>query len=312
MSEFNRLSEKQTMLHKALIHDYEEKIKIAKAEREIMGQYKEKRGAQIREIMSRSNFDMAAIEQLRKDDVRESKEFLDRVRPSLANRAATKNNHAQDRAKRSSIIVPGQQIMPVHSATLLASTGSSLENNPGEKGNPWILPWNPGQIRIKAADTPADNWGCGYLFGDPTYGAYTAQSNFFFTFIPDTTGNWFTEAQVNLSGFYILRADDSLFTCKECKAKLEIDYQVYQYYWSGYNSISIIDRDEGNVNEYGLIDQNYALSAQVALKAGDWVFIMMTVKISAWANGGGSYSEINFSDGTQNFIEPFLAIAFPN
>src|SRR5579871_4793417 len=149
MSEFNMLSEKQTMLHKALVHDYEEKIKVAKAEREIMGQYKEKRGAQIRDIMSRSNFDMAAIDQLRKDDVRESKEFLDRVRPSLANREATKNNHAQDRAKRSSIIVPGQQTMPVHSATLLASTGSSLENNPGEKGNPGYSPGIPARLGSK-------------------------------------------------------------------------------------------------------------------------------------------------------------------
>jgi hypothetical protein len=309
------LAQKFQLLHQEEVHSYEQQVKLAKENIEKNKTHSEKRQQQLREIMRKSHIDMDAIEKMEREDVAMGKKYIQETRPALLSNIGHAKNSREKLVLRSSVTIPGQITAPLFGSTLLATNHKSLEGNPGEKGNPWVLPWNPGQVRINAIDDltggDSSDWGCGYFFGDPTFGAYNAQAVFFFPFTPTVEGYWYITSYINLSGFYVLYANDSWWNCKNIKASVDAYVDIYQYFWNGQKHFPLLNIDADNISTNQIFSDFLAMDYQVALKTTDWAFVKVTIKISAFARGVGSFSEVNFSDGTQNFIEPLAAIAVP-
>src|SRR5262249_22770512 len=74
----------------------------------------------------------------------------------------------------------------------------------------------------------------------------------------------------------------------------------------------IVDEFENNGLRSGSIDQFLELPIQAQLRAdSEWyVFVRLRFLIHATAYSG--HSEINFADGSANFIEPLLVMASPD
>jgi hypothetical protein len=173
----------------------------------------------------------------------------------------------------------------------------------GESGNPWILPYNPEEINI-LQNSEGSGWGC-WAEGKPL----PVRWNVWFNFVPDETSVWDLIALFGFHGFYILKAHDGLFTCKEAEVFTEVKMNVYQYFWHGWKNFNLIDKDDDNIELTKFYDSGQLFDYTTNLKAGDSTWVLVQVSVRAYASGGGSYAEINFSDGAANYIKPFLLAA---
>jgi hypothetical protein len=48
-------------------------------------------------------------------------------------------------------------VIPPYATVLMSGDSRDLADVAGERGNPWVMPWNPGYIKIKQ-----ERWGGGY------------------------------------------------------------------------------------------------------------------------------------------------------
>jgi hypothetical protein len=295
-------------LQDAMVHTYEERLVQHRQRAEASQRRRQQREHQEREIMRAANVDVGRIDRLVEEDEAAANEFVQEVRPRLLQHPFMGVENANRQALRLSLQTHNSIVVPVYGATLLATDPANISGNPGVTGNPWVFPWNPGQVKMKATDW-GEGWGC---WAQPRHPAdqTDAQVTFYFPFIPDQTATWDLLTLVDLMGFYIIYADDGFWTCKESAAKVQVTMDVYQYFWNGAQQFPLIDIDESNINQEQLITEYGNYFYRVALREGDWAFVALTVGIHTFAKGGGSYSEINFADGTGNYIVPLITAAW--
>lgn len=297
-------------LQREAIHAYEERLEMDKERREHWVKPRQRRDEQVREILRTAQIDIERLDRFLKEDGETLEDFLRELRPPFVERSsASRAQNAKRLARLTGLPICNRTSATVYAATLLASDPANLEGNAGQRGNPWILPFNPGQVRIKARNW-GQGWGC-YDFG-PTYGPSRASAAFWFAFIPDRTAMWNLLALVNLNGFYILTANDDWWDCKHAEAHVEADMDVFQYYWNGTKRFPLLNLSADNINAARLFDEAGNFDYQAGLRAGDFAFVKVTISLSVHAQGGGSYSEVNFSDGTANFLEPLILFAWPS
>jgi hypothetical protein len=295
-------------LQKEIIHAYEEELKRDKERRARWVQPRQKRNEPVREILRAAQIDVERLDRFLKEDEATLEDFLREQRPPFVERSpGHQAEDAKKLARLTGLPISNRTAATVYAATLLASDQANLEGNSGQRGNPWILPFNPGQVKIKARNW-GQGWGC-YDFG-PTYGPSRVSATFWFVFTPDRTAMWNLLALINLHGFYILTAHDDWWDCKHAMAHVEATMDVFQYFWHGTKRFGLLDFGADNINEARLFDEAGNFDYQAGLRAGDLAFVNVTISMNVYAQGGGSYSEVNFSDGTANFIEPLILFAW--
>jgi hypothetical protein len=93
---------------------------------------------------------------------------------------------------------------------------------------------------------------------------------------------------------------------------METVVDVYQYYWNGAKHYPMIDINSEHISEAQRYDSpKPPFEYQLGLGAADLVIAKVTINLHAFAQGGGSYSEINFNEGTANYIQVAGLIAWP-
>jgi hypothetical protein len=192
----------------------------------------------------------------------------------------------------------------------MAGDPAALERIPGERGNPWVLPWNPGHIQI--ADTAqGGSWGlCGMAqpYRPPVV------CNVFFVLWPDRPGMWNLSALFNFHGFFILSANKDWWNCRDSRVSVDVDMNVFQYAWIGNKHFSLLNLEQENGAQFGLFDEGLQFDYQAPLQKDDVNFaaVQVSISIRAWAYGAGSVGEINFAAGSANFIDPVMLLAWPS
>ena len=146
-----------------------------------------------------------------------------------------------------------------------------------------------------------DGWGCWATASGPP-----PTATVWFTFVPNRTARWELSPIFVFHGFYIMRADDGIFTCKFSAVEMEAKIDIFQYFWKGPKTYKLIDEDKDDVDTVGFFDRTEWIWDTTILRSGDPVWVKVDVSVDAIASGGGSYAEINFSDGAANYIEPLL------
>jgi hypothetical protein len=304
----NELEQLIRRLHLDLAEGYEDRLERQRVVRDERAARARSNEEETRDILSAAGVDLGRVDALREEDGEALDELLRRERPRLADRPPVAN--AAERALRRDLLMrgPRSQVVSVYGATLLGRDAAFVEGNPGEHGNPWVLPWNPGRVKIKAYDS-GYGWGC---WAQPRRPDQDASTTFWFPFVPDQTGWWHLLAIIWLHGYRILHANGAFLSCDNSSAKLDIVVDVYQYYWNGRKHFTQFDIDQGDIHDIERIDIGGLFDYRVALGAGDWAVVMVQVDLYATASGRGSYSMINFADGTANYIEPEIVSAGPD
>lgn len=289
-----------------VINAYEEELKRRRRQREHIAALRKRRREEEREILA-SLLDRERLDRLVQENEAASLDFLREVRPSFVQRPSLRAEEVKRHALFSGLQLPNRKTVPVYAATLLADDAASLEGNPGEHGNPWVLPENPGRIRIRAVDQ-GTGWSCEASGYDPT--KTNAIAVVWFVFIPDTTAKWDLLAVIDFHGFYLAVADDSWWNCDNSSVRVEVIMDVYQYYWHGDKLFTLLNIDEGNIAVASSLDDTPRLEYFADLRAGDMAWVKVTLNLHVSARGGGSISEVDFASGVANYIEPVVLIAF--
>lgn len=290
-------------LHEAQAKEYEQEVRQWKE----MAAQEEQRlrtdEAEMRESLKRSGIDLDLIDkrdQRAKDD---TAAYVRENRARLVDRPSLRSADFKERSVLSSINDGRRTNVSPYATAIVAADPGKLSHIEGEISGGWVFPTNPGQIDIKDSDSGSGT-GCWATAYPPPMIAVV-----YFYFVPDRTATWELTAVTAFHGFYIARADDGIFSCKNAKARLTAKIDAYQYHWQGEQTYKLIDINDDDINVNRNYDSTKFLSTTLGLRGGDPVLARLQVWVEAYASGGGSYSEVNFSDGAANYIEPlFLSV----
>jgi hypothetical protein len=248
------------------------------------------------------------LDQLDKDQRKASSELkalLETIRPPLIARPSERAADSQQQATHAAVLgETAHLVLPPFGASLLSAYPILTEAQCAvTTGTGWIFPCDPSQIKISANDTGhGSGWGA---TGQPP----PTQYNTYFTFIPPAIANYEMTAIYAFHGFYVLKADDGFFTHKKASVKVNVSMTVNQYADIVQQYPSPLDEEGDNLDEVETFDGTYFFDQTVVLKQGDPVIVTVSVSLEATASGSGSYAEINFNDGTANYILPmFLSV----
>lgn len=243
---------------------------------------------------------------------KERQGFLDEFRPAMVARPDTARTEAKEAAVRSAVLAEGGHLVlpPFASSIFVGDAGAIANAPPGDSGtgainSGWVFPQNAADIRLKTSSQ--NDIACLLAVAGPADPTFSVN----FAFVPATTATYSMTAIFAFHGFYILRSDDSWWNCRHAETKLSVQMNVNQYANLGWNNFpALIDRNESNDEEVTTYDRTQFFDyTPVVLKAGDPVVVTVKGTLHAFARGSGAYAELNFQDGTANYIRPlFLSV----
>jgi hypothetical protein len=292
-------------LHKELVETYEQTLDRHRQEADWLAGRSDRLATRRGEVLRQVGLDMDKAEAAAAEDAAELENELDAIRQQVLEPRQDRRALGAFQAEASTA-AQGRHRGLLHAATLVAPSAEQLAGNPGERGNPWVLPYNPGRVDIFDRST-GSGWGCWATASTPGAGA-----TFWYYLVPERSGPWFFWAFTSVHGFYILRADDGYFDCKSASVELTATLDVWQYgHWHGPKEFTVLDQEGDHLNRFDRIDRGTWYEYLASVGAGDPVWVRVTFGLDAFANGGGSYAEINLSEGVGNYLEPVALIAGP-
>jgi hypothetical protein len=282
------------------IEAYEAKLKL----RSQHSQQKLERERLVREqtsaIAKRYGLDVSLLQGIHEREAKELAPFLEEFRPALANRQVTRGIDDQVQVKYGQVFerLKANKAEFV-GAYLLAPKIADFEGISGERGNPWLFPADPKAIRVGMSDT-GDGSGCwgGWVWAPLEVHTST------FSFVPDKDGLVKIQPLILPHGFYIVKADDTCFSCKSAHVHASVELSTVQDgIWAyGQQPAVLVDREGDNIFEQATIDQAVlSMSCERVVIQKRPVYIYVKFYIGVQARGGGSYAEVNFKTG-QNWI----------
>ncbi len=156
--------------------------------------------------------------------------------------------------------------------------------------------YNPGNIDlwISCSGSGSGIFGTGACEG-------TLIMDWWFTYVPTANQYYAHTIWVPFHGFYILYSDDGFWDSKEAHARIDLSARGYQYNWKAGSSTNVFDIDSQNINVNDRFD-GWRTMYYSDLLAADRAYLLVSASFYVYARGGGSYSELNFSDGDANYI----------
>lgn len=251
----------------------------------------------------------AGLEKDNRAQEAELKAFLADFRPKIGKRRPMRAADARAAAVRSELLTAsGHLVLPSVASTVFAAEKAKLADlaydapwvdGPIDSG--WVMPDDPALIRIK--DTRHyPNALCWDNRIDP-YPQFSSH----FSFTPATTGTYEMTAVMAFHGFYVLRCDDSWWNCRDAAVKLTLRMNAHQYFDIGWQDAPTpIDVENDNTEQVTDYDRTLFPYYTTTLRGGDPVIVTVNGTVKATAHGGGAYAELNFADGTANYIQPLL------
>ncbi len=285
-------------------------LKLARAEQEGKREKFKYEEELVRDILRASGVDTDRIEQFEREEAERYSKYLEELRPKLIER----QNNRPELINNQSVMTTFASytdsiILPPFSAEVLVSDRIYLDEIDGEEEENDLSksPDNPGDIKLKVAQkgdgvfgTP--DWLGGILVPFVEYDLY-------YTFVPPTSGTYQIKSSLDFHGFYILKANDKWWNFKSAFVNLSVNMDVNQHFWQGKTEHKIIDIEKSNVDTYQIFDEARQITTYADLVGGDSATVLVNIHLNAGADGNGSYAELNFSDGSGNFIHPNLLTA---
>lgn len=257
------------------------------------------------ELLALGGLDIEHLEAMQAQDEEDGAREVAVVRRELASSAPDLRGAAAAR-HRGMMASQGRSMATLYGATLLAPVMDRIDSNEGERGNPWVLPSNPGRVDVWDRSSNG-GWGCWAVASGPG-----PRAVFWYYLVPQSSGPWWFWAYTGVHGFYIVRADDSWYNCKTARVRITGSVDVWQTgHWFGRRDFPVLSEGGDNINRYGRVDTAAWFQYPGPVGAGDPVWVKVTVQLDAFANGGGAYAEVNCSEGNGNYLEPILLIAGP-
>jgi hypothetical protein len=312
MTSHDTLDRRLRELTEARFKDYGDAVLRSQAAKERDARVRGAREKRYRDFMASLGLDLAKFDAGLEKDNRaqeaELKSFLAEHRDKSVHRPSHRAADARMAALQSELLAAsGHTVLPPVASSLFVPNTKVLTNwggtdwvqGPIESG--WVMPDDPSVIKIKYCVHAPDGvcWEAD-AGSDPEFATN-------FTFTPATTGTYQMTAVLAFHGFYILRSDDSWWNCRYARVGLTAQTNANQYEdfgWKDYPALLDVEKD--NAEERTNFDRSFFFDYTAPLRGGDPVIFTAKGALDADAHGGGAYAELNFYDGTANYIQPLF------
>jgi hypothetical protein len=314
MASYDDLNKHVRELIESRFKQFERGLLSGKAETERNAEYQKKRLKRRREFMASTVMDLkkfdAAVEHENRMFEAEVKAFLEEYRPKSANRPSAGVDVSKDAAIRSGVLAQsGHMVLPVFVSSIFTADKKQFDGvvgigpnkwTDGAINSGWVFPDDPSRIRIRDSEHDESLCWPNHYFPPPEFATH-------FTFVPASTGTYEMTAVLGFHGFYVLVSDDSWWNCRFAYVRLTAQMNVHQYVDSGWKDFPpLLQVEKQNAQEVDNFDRTFFLDYTAALRVGDPVVVTVKGVVEAFSHGGGTYAELNFADGTANYIEPLL------
>ncbi len=132
--------------------------------------------------------------------------------------------------------------------------------------------------------------------------------DWWYSFRPKSTRWYGAVPRIAYSGFFIVKANDKWYNCKYAQAKLDIGVNAYQYNWKGWSWWNVLNVADDNISVNRRFDTIRRVNYPVLLRANDRAWIRARTCLYVYAKGGGSYSKLDFSVGSNRICAPWLYV----
>ena len=147
-------------------------------------------------------------------------------------------------------------------------------------------------------------WGC-------TGGRATRwrKATWVFWFRPSQSRFYAIKPRFVFRGYYIAKANDKWYNCKNSQVKISAQTNVFQYNWKGLRSVNMVNINKDNVNLNRRLDDTRYTNYSALLGKNDWVAVVCSVKLYVRAQGGGSAAKVDFSTGANKVCVPHIIVS---
>lgn len=166
----------------------------------------------------------------------------------------------------------------------------------GSDGSVYWSGYNPGNINLWDS---VSGGGPGW-FGTGA-GSFTVYMDWWFTYVPRENRNYSQTIYVPFHGFYIVRADDGFWDSKQAHARIDLSAVGYQYNYKATGSTNVLDINSQNIDVNDRFD-GWRTMYYSDLLGADRAYLRVTASFYVYARGGGSTAQLNFSDGSANYM----------
>jgi len=154
------------------------------------------------------------------------------------------------------------------------------------------------------------NWAKGSGYGcTGGVGSNTQIVTWGFWFRPTQSRFYSVKPKFVFNGYYIAKANDKWYNCKNTKVQVSMRTRVYQYNWKSLSSVDILNISSQNININKRLDDSRFTNYNALLGKNDWAYIQCSVKLYVRAQGSGSYAKNDFSVGANKVCVPYVIVS---
>lgn len=221
------------------------------------------------------------------------------IQTEFANEARTNVKEMRAKLVEASVAAPLREVRPTFApsgVTTLFPYYLTLYN-----GNGGVI-WqgaNPGRatLSIDCHGSGSGIFGTGACSG-------TARAEWWF-YHSTSQSRWYSyTVNAPFAGFYVVYSDDGFWDSKEAKVSLDLGVVGYQYGYKANSSANLLYYDSQNINLNNRFDETAVEYYGDLLGGPDIAYLRVTESLTVYARGDGSHAELNFADGTANYLDP--------
>jgi hypothetical protein len=304
---------------KDMILEYERKVKDSAAQFERHRERARERDRVIRKILADAKIDVARLDELAAKQRTDSQGYFGRLRQSFiqtkpAPSFINKMNSAKDMgiARENSILIP-----PYAGFLLVPNERIFADYGDDSAGLYTFYPDKTGELDIMS-DSPWMEMKFPYLTTRLQMACTSKEqladdkpASIFYSFTPPKTTNYIFSVGVGFRGFTYLLSGSGIDKIGDGLAYVEL-YATMEVTYLGHHfllpSVLILYRDTYGGGEGSLepFEKVMYLDFTHSLMAGQKTGIVLTFSLLAVGGSAGGEAEINFKDGTDLFIYPFM------
>jgi len=215
--------------------------------------------AQFKEELTKSGIDVSVLEQ-------ESEREVEREKHAHAE--LSKVNPPPARYGRKEQILLQQTAALADSGAWLFPPAWAGWGNAEECGFNLAL----GEINIERHET-GNGWGLEAV----AYG--TQYCTLWFYYYPRASGDLLVEPHVDFQGDVAVSAHDHWYTSTHAELRLRLHFDLYQHYWDGEQTTTIIDEHRHASSTAYWVDDHHIMSKSLSVSANDIVWIKLTISL---------------------------------
>ena len=119
-----------------------------------------------------------------------------------------------------------------------------------------------------------------------------------FYYFPPSSGELLVRPYVDFQGNVAISADDKWYTKTHAKLRLRLHFDLYQHYWDGEQTATIVDEHRHNSSAAYWVDEKPSMSKTLGVSANDIVWIKLTTSLSGGAQSNRARVDCDFRTGT--------------